>query len=102
MDYREFCNLFPQVGDKNAELKKRMDESTTIIECSPQSLADFEEAIASWYKKIVHKRDTLDIGCGVMVMPPDWHNTSHYSYDKGHFTEWEVQNMIIDTIELLQ
>jgi len=101
MDYREFTYLFPQVADKYRDLKKRMDDARNSIKNGSASLTDFVEVTARWLEKLVKMRDKIEIGCDVQVLPSD-HVSVIYSYPKGHFSEWEVQSMVTDSLELLE
>lgn len=101
MDYREFCNLFPQMSDKYRDIRKRREDSTAICQCSGQSLQEFRDACDRWLKKMVEMRDKIEIGCEVQPLPANSHLVT-YSYEKGHFTEWEIQCWMEDAEELFR
>jgi len=102
IDYREFKELFPQVKEKNLELDKRMSEAKTSIQLAPLHLARFKETLAGWTKKLEHLRDKVEIACGVQSISDQLAVGAYYSYEKGHFNEFELHGMIKDIVYHLQ
>mmetsp|Transcript_28996 Transcript_28996/g.53352 ORF Transcript_28996/g.53352 Transcript_28996/m.53352 type:complete len:1030 (+) Transcript_28996:145-3234(+) len=101
VDYREFMKLFPQVKDKDLEQKLRMQTAKVIITCGDKCLNTFRDALHVWMEKLVKKRDLIEMACGVRNLPVDFKG-NHWSYEKGHLTEFEVQIMIEEVIQHLQ
>lgn len=102
IDYREFMGLFPQVRDKMDELKNRMTAAKSSIESAPKYVEKYHETLSVWVKKLEAQRNKVEVACGVQQLPEHLAAGAHYSYEKGHFTEFDVQKMIRDIIHTLR
>lgn len=102
IDYREFTQLFPQVKERCEEIDRRFTEAKSSIQLAPLHLARFKETLAAWTKKLADHRDKVEIACGVQIMPDDLAIGAAYSYEKGHFSEFELHTMVKAIVHHLQ
>lgn len=103
IDYPDFRKLFPQPIDAlHQEIRKRFAQHKDVIELGPQCLQAFQDVTVGWITSLKKYRDTFGIACEKIPLPAGWEVANpKFSYERGHFSEFEIQYMIEKAKELV-
>lgn len=102
IDYREFCGLFPQIQDKNAQIDSRMVAVRASIDGSQKYLLKFREGAQVWFDKLTKSQYKLEWACGARKIDVNSAIGTLWSYEKGHFTELDIQHMVTNALHEVQ